>query len=281
MVRNDIEDIFYLKENLFISFSSLFSFSFSFSFSSLFNRQKKKHKRNKKGHKQTKRTKGTSKTMQRRENTALVLFFLWGLVALSCSDGTRVFSNPTTTLQQEGFDSLIAPLVDSENYSKGESEEERTVQILRFNVEIRVSLDASVRTLQDLVQIARDRFHDQTISKLLSRTGDPISSLESLERLPIREESTISVIAKSDKESFMWSAWKVGEDVPILLDGGRREVVVRTLATQPRLFEVDNLIDPSECDHIIKRALELGLKRSPVGETAEVARLSKGRTRYV
>eukprot|EP01102_Stenamoeba_stenopodia_P007371 TRINITY_DN2066_c0_g1_i1.p1 TRINITY_DN2066_c0_g1~~TRINITY_DN2066_c0_g1_i1.p1 ORF type:complete len:407 (-),score=94.83 TRINITY_DN2066_c0_g1_i1:125-1345(-) len=155
-----------------------------------------------------------------------------------------------------------------------------TVQILRFNDEIKVSL-ASVTSLKELLQMARDKFGDFRITRFVTRTGDDINSLEAIKRLPKvtqvdTKDSLTSIIAKGDNERFMWSAWKVGEEIPIKLHG--RDVVVRTLATNPRLFEIDNLIDPTECDHIIKKATEYGLVQSRVGDTAELAQLDPSRT---
>jgi len=162
-------------------------------------------------------------------------------------------------------------------------QETNLIQILRFDREIKVSLDG-ISSLMELVQLARDKFDDPRISQFVTRTGDPIRSFNVLQKLPKLpqaegEEHLVSIIAKKDGDRFLWSAWKVGEEVPIQLDG--RDVVVRTLATHPRLFEIDNFIDLKECDHIINRAVQEGLIPSRVGDSAELAVADPSRTRSV
>ena len=67
----------------------------------------------------------------------------------------------------------------------------------------------------------------------------------------------------------MLPAFRVG-DVMSLHVGGR-DVSVRTLSVQPRVFELDNFLAPSECAHMIARAKREQMVDSTVGSETKTS----------
>jgi len=166
---------------------------------------------------------------------------------------------------------------------------ENSIEVIRFDVAETIQLvdetgETLIRDLNALVNAARDAFSDSEITRFVSRTGEPISSLDEILRLPKLKASEdaaprISIIAKGGSEHFFWSAINVGEAVPLTLPSGRK-LVVRTLASRPRVFEIENLIDSHECDHIIEKAQSEGMLRSRVGNSEFSNIKSQTRLRY-
>jgi hypothetical protein len=159
--------------------------------------------------------------------------------------------------------------------SSSSSDELPLVNIYRYEVKKTVSFE-DFSSMTELVKLAQTQFEDMRITRLLSLSGTPIASLPRLVKLAKNGEKELSVLALGKEERFMWPALKVGDEVE--LEVGGRMVTVRTLALQPRLFEIDNLIDHGECDHIVERAKQLGLRRSKVGDEADSATLDTSRT---
>lgn len=150
-----------------------------------------------------------------------------------------------------------------------------SINVYRYGNPKQVSLK-EVATLSQLVKAAQQTFSDPKIARILSMTGKPLTSLAGLLKMAIKEGKELQVIALAKEERFIWPALRVGDEVSLEVNG--RQVTVRTLATQPRIFEIDNLIDPAECDHIIQKAQTYGMMRSRVGDDSDTAFYDQSRT---
>jgi len=118
---------------------------------------------------------------------------------------------------------------------------------------------SSCDSFDALLQNGRTLHADQAITRLVTMHGNPITSVDSI------NDDFIGLAAK---EQFYWPLKWVGYTTTVEMDG--RSIGIRTRSLKPRVFELINLVSPDECDSMVEHAKKLSLKKSTIGETAEL-----------